>query len=283
LEHCGPSHDIDSGERSVARVDPSMRRANQVPHPDVAQLTGYAMGENGDTALEWHVGNCAECATEVAGLRSALDLLRLFGSTGPSAGPDCLDEHAVAAFGGCELSPPERDAVVAHLEACAHCRQAVASVASALSSRDVREEITLPAHPGSHRWVRLAIPLGAAAALAFLLLPSATPVDPPTHRSSQALPGSAPVAISPSGPTTTVRALRWHAVAGADRYQVTLFDGNGSVLWESTLADTVVSIPDGVALEPGEDYYWIVTARTGFDRWETSALVEFSIAGGTAR
>jgi hypothetical protein len=64
---------------------------------------------------------------------------------------------------------------------------------------------------------------------------------------------------------------------------VTLFDESGDVLWESALADTVAGLPGDVALEPGRDYFWIVSARMGFDRWETSALAQFSLTGASPR
>jgi hypothetical protein len=89
--------------------------------------------------------------------------------------------------------------------------------------------------------------------------------------------GAAPAAISPAGPTSAARALRWHAVTGADRYRVTLFDADGSVLFEAMLSDTVAALPPSVIVPDGRSYYWIVAARTGFDRWESSDLAEFSV------
>jgi hypothetical protein len=73
--------------------------------------------------------------------------------------------------------------------------------------------------------------------------------------------------------------LRWAAVDGADRYRVTLFDAGGGVLYESELGDTLTALPDSVELTPGRRYLWKVEARTDFDRWVGSELVEFSIAG----
>ena len=72
-------------------------------------------------------------------------------------------------------------------------------------------------------------------------------------------------------------------VAGADRYRVTLFDGGGRVLFETQLADTLAALPDSILLDPGRPYLWKVEARTGWQRWSASGLVEFSIAGGPPR
>jgi hypothetical protein len=73
--------------------------------------------------------------------------------------------------------------------------------------------------------------------------------------------------------------LRWSPVAGADRYRVTVFDATGRVMYASEVSDTVVLFPDSVLLVPGAAYLWKVDARTGFDRWAGSELVEFRVAG----
>jgi hypothetical protein len=80
-----------------------------------------------------------------------------------------------------------------------------------------------------------------------------------------------------------VHDLRWSHVAGADRYRVTVFDATGGVVFASEASDTVVAFPDSIALVPGAAYLWKVDARTGFDRWAASALIEFSIAGPLRR
>jgi hypothetical protein len=51
------------------------------------------------------------------------------------------------------------------------------------------------------------------------------------------------------------------------------------VLYETALSDTVAALPEGVEIEAGRSYYWMVAARTDFDRWDTSALAEFSVDG----
>jgi hypothetical protein len=64
---------------------------------------------------------------------------------------------------------------------------------------------------------------------------------------------------------------------------VTVFDADGVVLWERAVADTVVGLPAEVPLQSGRPYYWIVAARSDFDRWETSGLIEFTISSGNIR
>jgi len=197
-------------------------------------------------------------------------------------GAACLDDQRIAALAEGSVTGPALEAGVDHLAVCHRCRGAVSSVTRALAVGSIAREVDLPGPQTAPRWARYAVPVAAAAAVAALFFvqsesPSGT--EAPLHREGQAATAPAPVAISPTGPTTTVRVLRWHAVPGADRYRITLFDELGTVLYETTLADTLAELPTQVGIEAGRSYYWIVAARTGFDRWDTSALVEFSTAG----
>ena len=74
-------------------------------------------------------------------------------------------------------------------------------------------------------------------------------------------------------------ALVWSSVPYANNYRVRMFDADGTVLWEREATDTVVPIPDSMALRPLLLYYWRVEARTGFDRRAESDLVEFRLEG----
>jgi hypothetical protein len=80
-----------------------------------------------------------------------------------------------------------------------------------------------------------------------------------------------------------VDSLRWGTVPDADRYRVTLFSGAGEVLYEVQLTDTVALFPDSILLLPGRPYLWKVEARTGFDRWTASELMEFTLRGTAPR
>jgi len=80
-----------------------------------------------------------------------------------------------------------------------------------------------------------------------------------------------------------VHELRWSAVAGADRYRVTVFDATGGVVYAAEASDTVVAFPDSVSLTPGASYLWKVDARTSFDRWAASDLAEFRVAESRRR
>jgi hypothetical protein len=100
------------------------------------------------------------------------------------------------------------------------------------------------------------------------------------HRAPPITDVSVPVPIAPVGIVAEATSLRWASAVGSDRYRVTLFDAGAQVLFETEVADTAVAVPDSVALVPGQTYLWKVEARTGWNRWTTSHLVEFSIGGG---
>ena len=200
--------------------------------------------------------------------------------------PECVDDDTIAALAEGSLDDRERDAVLAHVGACARCRGLVASVARALSDPAVAREIRAVEHGrqsdgayGRRRRGRLAAG-GAAAAAAAAVLLLARPGqihEPPPHRASPITLAPAPEAIRPVGPVERASMLAWKPVPGADRYRIALFDAGGAVLYEAESPDTVAALPDSVLPRPGATYWWQVEARVGFDRWAASDLVEFSV------
>lgn len=198
--------------------------------------------------------------------------------------PDCLDDDTVAALAEGALDAEARAAVLSHLAACARCRGTVASVARGLADPDVAREVRAAEATGPGRLlrlVRIALPLAAAATVAVLVWPPGmNETAPPAHRAPPITAAPAPAPTVPVGAVADARALRWDAVPGADRYRVMLFDAQGSVLYETELAGTSQVLPDTVVLVPGRTYFWRVEARAGFDRWASSALIEFVIVEG---
>jgi hypothetical protein len=220
--------------------------------------------------------------------RESIDLLRralaLYAAgTATSRTPECLDDGVIAALADGSLDVKTRAGALPHLTSCSRCRSAVASVARALADSLVARERRALEGAVWRRLVRIAAPLAAAAVLLLLVWPRHTENGGLPHRAPTITAAAAPVPLSPVGVVVGAKALQWKAVAGAELYRVTLFDAAGGVRYESVLADTVVSVPDSIILTPGQPYLWKVEARTGFDRWSASDLVEFSIAGGTPR
>lgn len=197
--------------------------------------------------------------------------------------PECLDDGALAALADGTLDAETRGAVLPHLADCPCCRAAVASVARALADASVAREVGA-VEGGRRRFYRVALPVAAAAALLLVLAwPRGLQDGGPPHRAPPITAAAVPVPLSPIGAVAEAGVLRWTSVAGADRYRITLSDAGGRLLFETLLADTVAVLPDSLVLVPARSYVWMVEARTGFDRWSTSHLVEFSIVGGPAR
>lgn len=187
--------------------------------------------------------------------------------------PECLGDHALAALAAGTLGVAERAVVLPHVAACARCRGAVASVARALADRTVAREARTAGTAPWVRVLRVAVPVAAAAAVLLLVWPRFGDDGVP-HRAPVT---AKPVPMSPVGAVAGVERLWWGVVAGADRYRVTLFDANGTVLYDRELGDTTAAFPDSLVLVPGRPYLWKVEAQVGFDRWTASDLVEFSV------
>lgn len=204
------------------------------------------------------------------------------GASGASS-PECFDDATIAALADGSLDAGARIAVLPHLAACARCRGAVAAVSRAVSDATVARELRALRGRGRLRFMRIALPLTAAAVLLVIAWPPRPENGGPTHRAPTITAAADPVPLSPVGAVAGAGALRWAAVAGADRYRVTLFDAKGRVLYEAQLPDTVVTLPDSIVLVPGRPHLWKVEARTGFDRWSASTLVEFTVTGGARR
>lgn len=195
-------------------------------------------------------------------------------------GPGCLGEDILAALAEGSLDPPARGEAVIHLAQCGYCRSSFASLARALGDPAVAAAVLAVDREPSRRFVRLAAPAAAAAVLLIAILGRQLTVGPssPAHRAPVISAVDQPVAISPLGTGARPERLRWGAVAGADRYRVTLFHADGRVLYLLELRDTAAAVPDSIRLIPGKSYLWMVEARTGWDRWSSPRLFQFSVS-----
>lgn len=206
-----------------------------------------------------------------------LDQLRYLRGAPGDETPDCFDDDTIAALAEGTLEEAARAALLPHLAECPRCRRAVASVARALADPGIAREVAAVTGAGRRRFLRVAIP---AAAAAVLLLLFGWPRGLNEHGTEHRAPPTAtavPVPIAPIGVVAGAGSLQWTAVPGADRYRLTLSEASGRVVYESQVTDTMAVLPESVVLVPGYSYIWLVEARTGFDRWSTSRLVEFSI------
>jgi anti-sigma factor RsiW len=179
-----------------------------------------------------------------------------------------LEAQVVAIVDG-TLTDDMRDAIHGHLARCADCRAEVLEVSAVV--RTLPHARRLP----GRAW----IPAAAAAVLvAFLVTPQVLrhQVDP-QHREQELSTTLAPRAMAPVGIVSAVDTLAWSPVPGADRYRVRLFDSEGTLVWEGETTNALAVVPSSIRLADRRPYFWKVEARTGFDRWAASTLVEFSI------
>jgi hypothetical protein len=245
-------------------------------HPAPEFLVPYALGAP-DEAIAQHVKTCATCRSEVEELQETAGSLRgLAVLERRTETPDCLDELAVAAFVDGRLGPDARGPVVAHLLTCARCRSVVKATSRLAADTSVTDQTP------ARRWRRWSIPLGLAAAAAFvlLLLPRGSgdslspglrePPDTSIH---------APLLIAPRGSVARVDELLWASVPGIEQYRVRLYNDEGDVLWTAETADTALMLPDSVRLSRRVTYFWKVEAQTEWRRWVTSDLVQFQLTG----
>ncbi len=178
----------------------------------------------------------------------------------------------IAGFVDRSLDAVARARVEAHLMDCEECRREVLDVdhisRSAPSAR----------RPGL---IPISAAVAAAAALLLVLWPARGPMPGDSeHREPAVTTTIAPRTVSPLGSIATLDSIRWSSVPGAERYSVSVFDANGTVLWQSNAADTVIGVPADVILVPGDRYFWSVRARVGWDRWVESSLSEFTVQRG---
>jgi hypothetical protein len=176
--------------------------------------------------------------------------------------------------------------VLFHVAECARCQTAVASLARALADAGVAREVAAlegRRHARLFRPTKIVLPLAAAGVVLLLSWPQPSQDGEPLHRAPTITALPAPAPLSPVGAVADAGRLQWTAAPGADRYRVTLFDGEGRVLFETEVTDTTVHVPDSVPLLSGLRYLWKVEARIGIGRWAASDLIEFSIAGGAPR
>jgi hypothetical protein len=172
------------------------------------------------------------------------------------------------------LTAEERVTVEEHLATCVECRDEVVALRPLVSAPSSRRRI-----------LRAGLALGSAAAAVVVLLvqPGQVPNPEPSQQHRDPSQGAATVLVprTPSGPGSRPLMLVWSPLDLAKRYRVLVFDAEGTILYRVEATDSALRLPDSVRLSPGQSYFWKVEADTGFDRWVSSKLIEFSV--GTAQ
>ena len=239
--------------------------------PDAASTSDRAR-------IERHLADCPACRVAVRDLRQQLALIAGAARSGTEPGAHCLDPDTMAALADDAADIADRNAAVAHLAICGRCRAELAETCAALRDPAIG---TTPA--SRRRAVVAGLGLVACAAAAILVVAVHRPHDEPAPQlRDDVLPAHVPATLAPRGSISAAPVFRWSSTPGADRYHVTVFTGDGALVWETETGDTTVAAP----ITPWHhdvNYFWKVAARTAFDRWSGSRLVMFRWTGSESR
>ena len=260
--------------------------------PSRAQLllAALAVDQPANELVARHTRGCASCRRNVAELRELLGVVRSSPPEQPSDTP-CLDDVDIARLldgSTAELDGP----AILHLASCPQCRAQLAGSARVLEDPVVAAEVERLAAPRVTRRSGLAIAGGLAAATiaGTLLWPDAglerEPVvafDSAAYRERTLTTTAAPRILGPFSAATMADSLRWSSVPGADLYRITFWRSDGTVAWSGEARDTVLPLPVDLTSAGSDVLLWDVKARTGWDRWVSSDLVEFTAAPAAGR
>jgi hypothetical protein len=255
--------------------------------PEPESLLKTALREStgpSDAAILRHVEACDVCRQRVREIRALAAVFHSIPLSPPSR--DCLDADAIAAVVEGSASDIDDNAML-HVAQCSNCRMRVAAAAQLLEDTTVRSELDALQSPRrairpawSRRNLTVSGLIAAAAAVIVLLGPmvsdvrrdrSGTSTEPQRERAA----ASVLRVLSPTHIADLSDSLRWTSVPQADLYRVRIWNSEGSVVWTKETRATTVPLPQ--VLESGVPYLWEVSARTGWDRWISSDLVELTL------
>lgn len=236
-----------------------------------------------------HLRECASCRSAILELREIASVLQSSAPPSPNAG-ECLDEMSLARLAEQGATSAGLHDGIAHLAACPSCRETLASVTDLLLDPSVAAEsartMNVVGASAMRRWRVAGVGVIAAAAVALLV---GRPVGgvrgadrdivaagAEAHRAQVVTTTVAPTLIAPIGVTVGAESFTWTSVPKADRYRLTLFDRDGTMLWQAEGPDTAMVAPRSLVIGERATMLWKVEARTGWDRWVESDLVEFS-------
>jgi hypothetical protein len=195
--------------------------------------------------------------------------------------PTCPSDERLASLALGELAGAAHIELTGHVVACRRCSRTMKDLLEL--HRESRRGLLPLGRRGWHGW-RIAV---AAAVVIFVVgLPFLLRRNDRLPRASPSFArGQAPeaAAIEPTDRATISAAparLRWPKEAGADGYQVVLYDSESTPIWESpVVVEPELEVPDSArtTLRAGNDYYWRVTTVVGIDR-RSSSLHRFHLA-----
>ena len=173
---------------------------------------------------------------------------------------DHLSADHLAAFLDGRLTGSDRERAVRHFASCGACREELT---------ELRDMLPAARPASTRRWIAAA----AAAILAVVMIPrfvgDRAGEQNPRVRTEQEirLPDgtNAIMVVSPPEESTLppMRVeLLWRPAGVGATYTVAVLDSSGTEVWKRTsLADTSISVPETIRLNPGSRYFWSVDAR----------------------
>ena len=258
------------------------------PPPDVLAESALVGSVARDDPVEGHVRNCESCRTELNRLCETMAALRTMPLSGPASTAECLDDDELA---GLADGAATDSRALTHASMCGRCRSRLATVHRLLNDDAVAAECRrLDDRVPESKWRRgmFALPAVATLAAGILAVAVLRPANPVTktspsaasdslHRESAITTTTSPRIVGPSGVVSTRDSLIWTSVPHADRYQVKVFDLEGTLVLNERTTDTAFAIPSRLARTLATPYLWKVEARTGWDRWVASEWGEFTV------
>ncbi len=212
--------------------------------PDVEHLTLYGTPD-ADPALIEHAGDCVACTSRLAAL--------------------AVDEALAAPLPAARLADARR-----------LIDQQPQGVVPQSTRPWWRPLVELWPGVGSRPEFGLAT-LAALAFMAVIVLPQFTAVDPTQERGGRAT-GWVELVSPPAGAGVgSAPILRWRAVEGATRYEVTVVDASGTYFWQASTDDTAMGVPEAAGLVSGKSYRWWVSVLTRDARRSESGQLSFRV------
>ena len=180
------------------------------------------------------------------------------------------DEFAAYVDGA--VSSDERIRIDGHLASCLSCAEELLAV-SRLTKRSA-----------TRRYLMVVLPAAAAAAIVlFLLNPPNTiaPADPMLRDAADVTESTVPVeVVTPASGQQVNRAeLRfiWRSLGNQTNYRFTLTTAEGEGIWTTDTADTTLTVPPTLSMEPNLSYIWYVDALLLDGTAATSGIRRFTL------
>lgn len=265
--------------RTMLILSGQVRSVSNCPAPSELLLSALGLSDalHGD-GISLHVEHCIDCREKVSRIRSLAQELHAM----PDAmrTEDCLDEAALVALAWGDAGN-RASTSIDHVAGCAHCRRRLSDIVRLAADPTIKQEIDAlepPRRIPTHRFTRRTLVFGtlaAAAAVAVLISPFQSMKNRELRREAANSSAIAPRIVSPAEIRNRNEPMRWTSVPHADLYRVRIWNQNGDVVWSTETTDTVVSVPS--VIQSGVRYMWVVDARTAWDRWVSSDLVELQI------